>query len=103
MYIEQNYENGEFVSITVREALPTELIDAELFETADTRWLQFWGVAETEEGVTGSFRITASNGEWTYRLVGRRPCDYGGAGHSVFEAALALGEPLILRPVTTSA
>ena len=85
MIIEQSQDG----SITVLEALPTELIDAEIFEAAHPRWLQIWNVSETDEGVSGSFRIAASNGEWTYRL--RRRCPWLGRA---FEADLALGEPV---------
>lgn len=76
-------------NIVVNEACTTEYIAAELFESADIRWLQFRDVSEGPDGVTGSFRITASNGEWTYRLLGRVPWLDG-----VFEAELALGEAM---------
>lgn len=83
--------------ITVDEACSTEFIAAELFEAANPQWLEIRDVSEGPEGMTGSFRIKAVNGEWTYRLLRRVPWLDG-----VFEAELALGE-LLLCPAMREA
>ena len=82
-------DSGVIDSIVVREARTVEQIAVEIFERADPRWLQIWDFEDGPEGVKGSFRITASNGEWTYRFT-RKLWHLDG----VYEAELALGEVL---------
>lgn len=83
--------------ITVTEARSVEQIAVEIFESADPRWLQIWGFEDGPEGVKGSFRVTASNGEWTYRFT-RKLWWLDG----IYEAELALGE-VLENPAWTTA
>ena len=79
-------------SITVTEALQTELISADVFESARTDWLQSWEIQEHKDGTaSGFFRVTAYNGNWTYRLT--RHCWW--LGQKTFEAELVEGEVLL--------
>ena len=89
--------DGDPNKIVVLEARSVEQIAVEIFERADPRFLQIWDFSDDSDGVHGSFRITASNGEWTYRFV--RKCWWL---DGVYEAVLALGEPLEHHVSTSS-
>lgn len=82
----------------VDEACSSEFIAAEIFETANPEWLEIRDVSEGPEGVKGSFRIKALNGEWTYRLLQRVAWLEG-----VFEAELVMGELKSYSAMTTAA
>jgi len=90
-------DNGVIDSIVVREARSVEQIAVEIFERADPRWLQIWGFEDGPEGVKGNFRVTASNGEWTYRFT-RKLWYLDG----VYEAELVLGQVLVNPAYTTA-
>lgn len=99
MIIVSHYaDDGTLESITVTEALPVELIAAELFERADRRWLRVWHVEDGPDGVRGKFSINADNGVWTYELV-RRSLWMDG----VYEARLISGTVLRHDAHTTAA
>jgi len=78
-------------SISVQEALQTEQIADEIFERSDPRFIQIWDFSDLgPRGCTGFFRVTARNGQWTYRFTRK----IWWLDH-VYEAEMVQGEVLL--------